>query len=561
MGRAPAWGATVNPHCARAGPDRRGRARCWLRARPRPNGASRPPSPPRPLKPRVPARRPRPRPRRRRSAPRRPCPSVQPADIRRRRIGTETEESARPGSRRFRAPPTATPARRPEPQGPQDGIIVVGEPTAAPDGIPDMRRDPRTPEDIAAFDVAAGRLQPLPLPDRARSADRPAHGRAVLPRALYRPRHPHRQLRDLSRGRDRRHRHQQHLPQQRAAWPTARWRCAANVRAVSDWRTHAVELRASGLASFYQEFPTEDDRAYALRRAAGSTSPSAPTSRRSSRTSSTRTGARTRDSPTDAAERGDIETNRAAVALNHRFNRLSLQLRGAVTDVEFAPVTSTGGGIISNAERNFTQRDAAVRDELGGQPAGRTCSPRRPSTTASSTRRRPTASCAPRTASATASASRSGRWDATMRGEVSAGWGRQAPRRRPARRDRGLHRRRQPGLARLGAHHLPADGALGLRRHDDDGLGRRAVAAGGSRSAPHLPALPHRHRRHQVRRQRPTRASTIKERTLTSEAGFDYYLGRDVIIFARYQHIDFQTTAAGSDYTADIVRIGMRVRQ
>ena len=38
----------------------------------------------------------------------------------------------------------------------------------------------------------------------------------------------------------------------------------STVRVVSDWRAHAVEFRASGLASFYRELATEDDRAYAL---------------------------------------------------------------------------------------------------------------------------------------------------------------------------------------------------------------------------------------------------------------------------------------------------------
>ena len=68
-----------------------------------------------------------------------------------------------------------------------------------------------------------------------------------------------------------------------------------------------------------------------------------------------------RDSPTDAAERGNVETDRAAFALNHQFNRLSLQLRGSITDLAFAPVTSTSGAIISNADRNTTQREAAFR--------------------------------------------------------------------------------------------------------------------------------------------------------------------------------------------------------
>ena len=91
-------------------------------------------------------------------------------------------------------------------------------------------------------------------------------------------------------------------------------------------------------------------------------------------------------------------------------------------------MTSTSGGIISNAERNTTQREVAFRTSwaLNGRtdvfaevavndrelPRGR----------------RTTASCAPRPASATASASTFGPQNNTLRGEVSAGWGWQAPR-------------------------------------------------------------------------------------------------------------------------------------
>ena len=40
----------------------------------------------------------------------------------------------------------------------------------------------------------------------------------------------------------------------------------------------------------------------------------------------------------------------------------------------------------------------------------------------------------------------------------------------------------------------------------------------------------------------PYDAVSINERDLTTELGFDYYLNRDAIIFARYQHIDYQST-------------------
>ena len=43
--------------------------------------------------------------------------------------------------------------------------------------------------------------------------------------------------------------------------------------------------------------------------------------------------------------------------------------------------------------------------------------------------------------------------------------------------------------------------------------------------------------------------------------GLDYYVGSNIILFARYQHVDFESSVPGSDYTADIGRIGVRVRQ
>ena len=59
----------------------------------------------------------------------------------------------------------------------------------------------------------------------------------------------------------------------------------------------------------------------------------------------------------------------------------------------------------------------------------------------------------------------------------------------------------------------------------------------------------------------PYEGVSLVERDLTTELGLEYYLGRDTILFARYQHIAFGSTALGSDYRADIVRVGVRVRQ
>jgi hypothetical protein len=38
-------------------------------------------------------------------------------------------------------------------------------------------------------------------------------------------------------------------------------------------------------------------------------------------------------------------------------------------------------------------------------------------------------------------------------------------------------------------------------------------------------------------------------------------VSRELTLFGRYAHIDFSSTAPQSDYTADEVRIGMRLRR
>jgi len=103
------------------------------------------------MRPRAPAKRPKAEPPAEESAeaalPER-LPAENPEEEE--REGEETREAAVP------VPPApgttdGDAGSQVEPREPQDGIIVVGEPTAARDGIADMGRDPRLAEDIAAF--------------------------------------------------------------------------------------------------------------------------------------------------------------------------------------------------------------------------------------------------------------------------------------------------------------------------------------------------------------------------------------------------------------------------
>ena len=261
-----------------------------------------------------------------------------------------------------------------------------------------------------------------------------------------------------------------------------------------------------------------------------------------------------RDSPTDAAERGNVDTDRVAFALNHQINRLSLQLRGSITDLEFAPVTSTSGAIISNAERNTTQREVAVRTSWAVN--GRMDVFAEVAVNDRDYRAAPDDGIL---RSSTGERYRLGvtfgPQNNTLRGEVSAGWGWQTP--------------RDGRLAEIEGFIVDANLAWRASALTTFSLTARSdfldTTTTGSFGA--LSRQVGLEARHTIRRYligiagikytvNPYEAVSINERELATEAGFDYYLNRDAIIFARYQHIDFHSTVAGSTYSDDVVHVG-----
>ena len=246
------------------------------------------------------------------------------------------------------------------PPVPLDGDLEPEEPTPVLDGIPDLNKEIRSAEDIAAFEKPPAGYNPYlfqieldPLLDR-----RPAELFRLEPYVARGVRmggfviFPEAEIGGIATN---------NLFRSDTKRSDSALEVGGSVRAVSDWRVHAMELRASGLTSFYDEFPSENDRSYALE-ARGrvdvrrGSNVEALVSRQVDRDVRS-----ARDAPANAAERGEVETTRAAMAINQRFNRLGLQLRGSVTDIAYAPVPSIGGGPISNDDRDFTQREVALR--------------------------------------------------------------------------------------------------------------------------------------------------------------------------------------------------------
>jgi hypothetical protein len=53
----------------------------------------------------------------------------------------------------------------------------------------------------------------------------------------------------------------------------------------------------------------------------------------------------------------------------------------------------------------------------------------------------------------------------------------------------------------------------------------------------------------------------LVEQDITTSLGIDYYLSREMSLFGRYAHIDYSSSTPDTDYTANEVRIGVRVRR
>lgn len=332
-----------------------------------------------------------------------------------------------------------------------------------------------------------------------------------------------------------------------------------SVRAVSMWSRHAVELRAEGNTSFHRRYSTEDDRG-ALLEARARLDLTRRTSIEALAAWELAQEARgSIDVPLSAAERGDVETRRAAVSLNHRLNRLALQLRGSLAEFDYAPVATLGGGEISNEDRDYTQQEVALRASWVLKPTlsafAETSANIRDHTTAGSdgikhdshgTRHRVGLSF--------------GDAEAPLHGQASIGYGQQTY-------DDPLLRSAEGILidASLVWRISGLTSVLLTARTDVD---ETNLAGAGGALTNSLGAEV----RHALRRSvigtagvRFARADyqgvDFTERDLVTMLGLEYVLSREVTLFGRYRHITFDATDEARNYNADELRVGVRLRR
>lgn len=332
------------------------------------------------------------------------------------------------------------------------------------------------------------------------------------------------------------------------------------LRLVSNWRTQALELRAVGGFTYFDNYPGEDDRAYQLE-ARGRVDVSRRTNL---------TGVVQRDvyqEPRGTLEqrlrggpRADVTTDQAGLDLRHQFNRLSLGMRASVLTREVANTTAPDGSQISNRDRDVTATEQAVRTTWTFKPTVQAFA--EVATNQRDYRAAPVSDGISR--NSTGERYRAGigfgNTGQILRGEVSLGWGQQRP--------------DAPQLGAIDgvlvdanlAWRIDGMNALLLRANTDVVETSLAGSPGGFLRRGSIEW------RHAFLKPligtaafgyaaTSYESSAIEERLADVALGLEYYLAPEALIFTRWQHLAYRTTAATGNWDGDEIRVGLRLRQ
>ena len=332
------------------------------------------------------------------------------------------------------------------------------------------------------------------------------------------------------------------------------------LRAVSNWSTHALEFRATGGLTFFDEHPKEDDRAYSLE-ARGRLD----VSRRTQIAGSVRRDVAqevrgTLENRLRGTSRADISTDEARLQLDHRFNRLSLQLRGVAQQRLYEDTTAVDGSLQSNRDRNLRATEEALRLSwtfkptlLGFAEAG-------------INQRRFEAGSLVDGIKRDSDGERYrvgvgfGNTSQVLRGEVSIGYGRQTP----------LDMR----LASIDGMILDANIAWRMNpftalllRGSTDVIETSSLRSSGGFTRRAQAEVRHAFMRPLIGTASAGFSATTYEGIVINEnltelgLGLEYYLGPEAVVFGRYQHTTLRTNSATGGYDADEVRVGLRIRR
>lgn len=446
-----------------------------------------------------------------------------------------------------------------EPEAITDGGVTAPEDYRNPDGQDPVLWDSRSPEDLQAFerppagyDAEAFGVELAPIEDRR--PERLFRFEPWQPRGIRLGSFTVFPQADIG-----------------AAWVSNLFRSKParadqalelrpTIRAVSNWRTHAVELRATAGLSFFDDNPSEDDRAYTID-ARGRLDVTRRTQISGGLLRDVVQEARgTLESRLRGGARADVETNEARLQVDHRFNRLAVQLRGLTRERTYEDVAQADGSLLSNRDRNGRVTEETARLAWSFKPTLSAFAE------AGLNQRRFEAASPIDGIKRDSDGERYrvglgfGSTSQVLRGEASIGYGRQAP----------LDRR----LVAVDGMTIDANLAWRvsgltavLLRASSDIVETSSLSSSGGLT-----------RRGQVEVRhafmRPLIGSAFAGISTTSYQGIvinenltelgvalEYYLSPEAVLFGRYQHAALRTNAQSGDWDADEVRVGLRIRR
>lgn len=333
-----------------------------------------------------------------------------------------------------------------------------------------------------------------------------------------------------------------------------------NSRLVSNWSIHALEIGTTSTTSFHNEFPDEDDRAWSVE-GRGRLDIAKRTNLQGLLAHDVRQEGRSAIDANQTGDRAEVTTDSADLTLNHRFNRLSLQMRGSIDDLDYGATSAAPGAPVnSNDDRDTRVTTEAIRATWEFKPTFSAFAE------VETNQRRYEVAALSDGLSRDSNGERYragidfGSTGKVLRGEVSLGYGEQDP--------------DSPGLSTVEGILIDANLAWRLSEpttllfnartdfYDTNTTGSAGVAA---RSF----GIEARHalRRYLILTGGLTYTDqsydgvSIDENEFRSSLGFEYFVDREWILFGRYEHIEYASSEPNGDWDSDDVRLGVRWRR
>lgn len=435
----------------------------------------------------------------------------------------------------------------------RDGIVDVGEPLPAEDGIDPSQVDTRPQEDIAVFESPPAGNDPLlfqiedidPIRDNRtttrlfRAEPYDPIGIRIGTFVLF----PEVEL--------------------GTSWysnvfrsPNMRSDVALDVkpsaRLVSNWSRHAIELRGTGGFSWFDDYDTENDEAY-LAEARGRLDITRRTNLQGVVSYEQSPESRSALDAATTGPRAIVSTERAEAALNHRFNRLSLQFRGSVAEFEYSGDGTTG-------DRNYRQTEQAARATWEFKPTFSVF------TEVAVDQRNYDTVAASDLISRSSDGERYrvgvsfGNTSQILRGEVSLGYGEQTP------DDNSLHA--VDGLIfDANATWRVSELTSVLFTANSDVSETTTANVGGAFSRRAGVEVRHSLRRYLIASAglayttQDSQDGVIDENEVRTTLGLEYFANSDVVLFGKYAHSSFDAIGSTGDYEADEIHVGLRLRR